>query len=269
MSRMFIYRILQTICFISLIACIDNVENTESKSTTGNVTLPEPQSSARQEDSIYTWSEGLCEYKGTLDPSKYSKDELENTWNLTLGGQGLGDVINYFSDEHYVPTSINTVNSQYKKALASLTELKIVKNNKYWKDLRRQRILELNDEYKLKTITIEAYTNPSVLLKNDFTDSCLFYASALASGDTASIFSAWRQLHSENLKRNGAPEILEEKFLARFNSPDKLKYAKSDLMGSGWWNCANHQILHLENDGKWAREFAKLFIKVQEECDED
>ncbi|MES2593646.1 MAG: hypothetical protein V4608_17310 [Bacteroidota bacterium] len=221
-------------------------------------------------DSVFVWSEGMCEMTGTFNPSQYTVEELNNTWSLTSGGSSLGDVINYFDSESFQPPGFDTINAQYNRTLTNLKELKLVtRGSKYWEQLRQQRILELEDEYKLKKITIEAYQNPSILLKNDFTDSCLLYASALASTDTSTIFSAWRQLHSEQLKHNGAPDVLEKKFQDMFDSPDKLKYAKSALMGIGWWNCANHQILHIENDGKMAEEFAKLFLKVQTECDEE
>lgn len=221
-------------------------------------------------DSVFVWNNGLCEMKGIFNPSEYSKEELDNTWSLTSGGLWLGDVINYFNNKSFQPTSIDTINDQYNKALTSLKDLKLVtKNSKYWEGLRHQRVIELNDEYKLKKITIEAYHNPLILLKNDFTDSCLFYASALASNDTSIIFSAWRQLHSDQLKKSGAPETAEKKFLDMFNSPERLQYAKNELMDYGWWNCANHQILHIVNNGEMAEEFEKIFLKVQKKCEEE
>jgi hypothetical protein len=221
-------------------------------------------------DSVFFWSEGMCAMTGTFNPSHYTVKELDNTWSLTSKGGSLGDVINYFDNESFQPVSLDTLNAQYNRTLKNLKELKLVtKGSKYWNQLKQQRIKELEDEYKLKRIVIEAYQNPSVLLNNDFTDSCLLYASALASNDTSIIFSAWRQLHNDQLKHNGAPDLLEKRFQDKFDSPDKLKHAKSALMGYGWWNCANRQILHVENDGKMAVEFEKLFLKVQMECDEE
>jgi hypothetical protein len=59
-----------------------------------------------------------------------------------------------------------------------------------------------------------------------------------------------------------------EKYNEKYNSKDRLIYAKIELMTYGWWNCSNSQIKRINNDGTMEKEFNKLFIHIETECDE-
>jgi hypothetical protein len=54
-------------------------------------------------------------------------------------------------------------------------------------------------------------------------------------------------------------------------SPDRLKFARVEVMSFGWWNCANEFIKYDQGDNGPAREreFRKLFMRVRNlGCDE-
>ena len=129
-------------------------------------------------------------------------------------------------------------------------------------------LAELEGSYQLRKITIEAYKDPQVLLNNQFTNYCKQYAEALSSNDSTKRLSTWKKLAEEQKEKNGNPEFFMKNFQEKFNSANKLVYAKIELMAFGWWNCANHQIPHIDRDGGMEEEFNKLFTNIKSACDE-
>ena len=69
-------------------------------------------------------------------------------------------------------------------------------------------------------------------------------------------------------KKNGAPDVFWKRHNKLLTSDDKLLYAKLDLLGYGWNNCANNYVFHTDTSLEYENEFEKLFIKVTSECDE-
>jgi hypothetical protein len=71
------------------------------------------------------------------------------------------------------------------------------------------------------------------------------------------------------LKNSGSPEIAKKEFEEQFNSPEKFQYAQVEVMGFGWWNCANALIDRADKSAENEREFKKLFKRTRTvECDE-
>ncbi len=72
----------------------------------------------------------------------------------------------------------------------------------------------------------------------------------------------------DSRSKNSSPARLKGIFDQQNSSPDRLKYARVEVMRFGWWNCAIQEIPLVEHDERAVEEFNKLFINVKEECDE-
>ena len=53
-----------------------------------------------------------------------------------------------------------------------------------------------------------------------------------------------------------------ERYNEKYNSKDRLIHAKIELMTFGWWNCANHEIKRVNEDGTTEEEFNEKFLKL-------
>ncbi len=244
-----------------ILSCVEkdknkNVENKVALSNNSNTTA------------VFKWTTELCENEGTYNAKMYSEVELKNTYDLwfTFSGIALETDSNAFRIEDIEKLSINELTSEYidKKALYNR---KIV-STPFWNKIKAERLQELEDEYELKKITIEAYSNPEVLLNNKYSKYCSEYAQVLSSNDTIELLKSWRNLIEKQVSKNGSPEKFMERYNEKYNSKDRLIYAKIELMNFGWWNCGNHEIKRVNQDGTTEEEFNKLFLHVKTECDE-
>lgn len=242
-----------------IFSCVNKDKNVERK-----IAL----SKNSETTAVFKWTTELCENTGTYNPKKYSEVQLKNTYDLwfTFSGVALETNSNAHFIEDIKKLNIYKLMSEYidKKALYNR---KIV-STPFWNKLKAEKLQELEDEYELKKITIEAYSNPLILLNNKYSKYCSEYAEVLSSNDTIELLKSWRNL-IENLKsKNGAPEKFMEKYNEKYNSKDRLVYAKIELMTYGWWNCCNSKIKRVDDYGSMGKEFNKLFIQIKTECDE-
>jgi hypothetical protein len=94
------------------------------------------------------------------------------------------------------------------------------------------------------------------------------YAEPLRTGGEP-LLVAWRKVNEDSRARNADPDRLRRIFDEQNASPDRLKFARVEVMMFGWWNCANALIPYVEQDGTPEREFRKLFVRVRTiRCDE-
>lgn len=217
---------------------------------------------------VFIWKTELCENTGTYDSKKYSKEQLKNTYDLWFTFSGIALETN--SNAHFIEEinqlSVSKLTSEY---LTKKTDYnREIIPSPFWNKIKIERLQELEDEYELKKITIEAYTKPSILLNNRFSKYCDEYAQVLSSNDTIKLLKAWKNLVEKRRSENGASEKFMEKYREKYNSKDRLTYAKIELMTFGWWNCGNSTIKRLNDDGSMEKEFNKIFINIKTECDE-
>lgn len=247
------------IALFVILSCADKDKNSENTITS----TPKSDTTA-----VFKWTTELCENTGTYNPKKYSEVQLQNTYDLWFTFSGIALETN--SNAHYLE-DIDKLSSD--KLLSEYIEKKALYNRKtvstpFWNKLKAARLQELEDEYQLKKITIEAYSNPSVLLNNKYSKYCSEYAQVLSSNDTIELLQSWQNLLEKQKITNGAPEKLIERFNEKYNSKERLTYAKIELMTYGWWNCGNSQIKRVNDDGTMEKEFNKLFLQIKTECDE-
>ncbi len=215
----------------------------------------------------YSWITEACEYTGEYNPQVTSKEQLDNTYELWFGSSLLNTDATVFEPEDIKKLNTDTLTQEYSNMMNKYKTMKIV-SIPFWEKLKEKHIQELQEEYKLKKITIEAYSNPSILIKNEYTQYCTDYAKILASNKPDEMLKAWKKLAEEQKLKNGSPDEFMKEFYIKYNSKDKLLYAKVELMAFGWWNCANEHITRTSRDSTDEQEFQKLFKNIKSQCDE-
>ena len=216
---------------------------------------------------ILEWNTLNCNKKGTFNPNIYSKEVLKNTYDLLslYYSLPLKYEVTLLRPEQIKNLNIDSLTLEYKTKITRLKNMKIVPG-KEWENLRKQKIIEMDDEFELKRITLLAYSDPNILIGNRFAKNCNKYADGLASNDTTTLLTLWKELEVELSKKNGDAERHLVLFNEKYNSADKLLFAKSDLMTFGWWNCANDNLRRMNTEDKMESEFNKLFIKMDSIC---
>jgi hypothetical protein len=217
---------------------------------------------------IFKWNDEMCLYEGGFDSSKYTSEQLDNTYRLWFSSDFILETESTaWTIEDVKKLSIDELNNEFEQKHNALKNLNVV-NVKYWKNLKEKQLKELEQVYHLKKVTILAYRNPSVLKDYALADSCLNkYYPALHDGGEK-LLQAWKTLNEEKRKSNANPERLKGVFMTQYASPDKYKYARLEIMSFGWWNCANISIAYVNHDNE-AEMFKKLFVKItKEECED-
>lgn len=218
----------------------------------------------------FTWSEPMCEFTATYDQSKYPKKQIEDTRKLIDFGMGLPLQTDQsvFDIEDLGSLDVNALDEEYKEVLRMLEELTPV-NNEYFRELKERHIRTLKASYRLKRITLLAHTDAKVLKEASDLEACFvkWGKAVIAGGDE--LTGAWKTLHAEQMERNGRPDMLQARFDQRYGSPERLKWALTEVLNFGWWNCVNESIPYVDNDGTPEEEFRKLFVSIdKEECEE-
>ncbi len=218
----------------------------------------------------FSWSDFVCDFKGTYDPAAVTEQQLTDTRALIDFGMGLP-----LETEHTVwdPSEIsrldvNKLDAEYTQVREKLMGLNPVPNE-YFKTLKARHLKVLERSYELKRATLLAHTDGSALEGVKDTEACFtkWGKPVMAGGDP--LLTAWKVLLEEQKTRNASPEGLQTRFNQRYDSPERGKWALIEVLGFGWWNCVNSSIPYVDNDGTTEEEFAKLFVKVESlECDE-
>ncbi|HEX6426687.1 MAG TPA: hypothetical protein VF008_03335 [Niastella sp.] len=255
--------------FITIILVTLTAWSCASRSAKKNENPSTQQPVSDTATSTYVWMTELCENKGTYYIAKYTAEQLQNTYDLwfRFGGVILETDATPFELEDISKLDSDKLTNEYQKQKKYFNQMVIV-NTPYWQKLKEQRIRELEDEYELKKIAIESYSNSAVLNTNRFSKACSDFVSILTSKDTAVLVAFWKSFAEKKSLQNGSPESYMARFYEKFNSKDRLAYAKIDLTTYGWYNCAAEALTYMGRDGKMEAEFNKLFSNIKSECDE-
>lgn len=217
----------------------------------------------------YTWSDAACEYTGNYNPQTYSPELIKNTHELFSIYEGLllENRPSVYKPSDLAKLNLKALTAEYTEKKALLEKLKII-DAPFWNTLKKQTLQQLDEEYEFDKLQIQAFDNPEVLLNNRYSKDCERYVTALNSTDTSVLFATWKSFAEELKAKNGSPEAFMARFNEKYNSPEKLIYAKIDLITFGWGNCANNSTFHVLNDGSAENAFKKLFTNVKQECEE-
>jgi hypothetical protein len=217
----------------------------------------------------FRWGTEQCLFESAYDAKKYTKAQLENTaklFHLDFFPNTIHPSPFKYADVEKL--NVATLDKEYETRVNALKRLNIVKI-KYWETLRQKQLKELGQVYQLSRTTILGYANPARLKDVTFAGTCVRkYVPALSKGGD-DLLAVWRELEGQLLKNSGFPEIAKKEFEEQFNSPEKFQYAQVEVMGFGWWNCANALINREDKPAENEREFKKLFRQTRTvECDE-
>lgn len=209
----------------------------------------------------------LCECTAKFDTTKYTRKELRNTIDSLWWAPNIEYSSTAWKLEDIQKLNVEDLRTECKEKKNKIQTIQFVKNP-FWNKLLAERIQFYESSCRLKEYTIQAYSNPKILLEYELVDStCIYYRDALIAGGDQ-LIDAWFILHEKQKKNNGSPENLQRRFDTKYYSDNRLEYARMEIMTFGWWNNANHLLPHINPNYRYDEEFEKLFINVVCECDE-
>lgn len=226
--------------------------------------------SAAAQTATFEWSDHLCEYAGTYDTKRYTRAEIEGTAKLyAMSGIPLAFRATVWNHADIGNLDTGELDRECKEKRAELVNLKLVKSE-YWEQVRAAKLKELDEVYRLSSVTARAYREPALLRTYEGAGECKqrFAEPIIAGGE--SLIKAWETVNLASRAANADPDRLKREFEQQKASTDRLKFALVETMSFGWWNCANNEIPYPEPDHEQhEREFKKLFTKVKDlGCDE-
>ncbi len=220
----------------------------------------------------FKWEGEICTFTGSYDARKYTEAKLRDTLELiSPNGPDLEGWATVWTYDEIERLDIEALDRSYIEARAAIEKLDIV-DTPYWRSVRRNRLEALEQDYRLRRVTMLAYKRPSVLAEYPAAEACKKkYADPIEAGGDA-LLKVWREVNLESQSRNADPARLQRRFDEEYRSPDRLKYALVETMAFGWWNCANADMRDGPAFGtdhvELSEAFRKLFSNVREECDE-
>jgi len=245
--------------------------------------IGQKQSTAVQNDSIknknenlrtYTWDDELCHYTCKYDSTIVSYRQLRNSYDLGFqtGRFEIRTQNAVFVIGDIEKLNVDSLDNEFKIKINDLKSLEVI-NTKYWLNLKQKKILELTKVYELTRLEILGYAHPDVLNYKGCPTECEKYIVGLVKGGDE-LLKVWLAFHEEFIKQqkkvsssDETIEFLNKEFYKKYNSLDKLEYAKIDLISFGWWNAVNHTISRVNTDN-FETEYKKNFTEIKEECDE-
>jgi len=215
----------------------------------------------------FKYDTDFCSCVGVFDSTKYTRPQLQNTLSYLWNSPYIQTSATARTIEEANKLSIDKLNAECSKRLQELNSMDFI-NNTFWTQVKNDRIKEIENTCILRQYTLVAWNNPDTLLSYNIVDStCIYYRDALINGGQEMI-QAWIYLNEIMKSKNGDPERVQRIFEEKLSSGNKSECARLELLTFGWWNNANHLILHVDATGEFETEFKKLFTKVKCECDE-
>ncbi len=227
------------------------------------------QTAAFAQTKKFRWTTDFCEFESIYDAKKYTEAQLKDTLKLfAVGNYRIETDATVWKYEEIQNLSVAALDKEYESKSTELKKLSIVKSA-YWESLRVRKLKELKQVYELSRLTMLGYNEPAKLKEAAFAEACVVkFANPLINGG-GELLAAWQAVNEDSRRKNGDPERVKKIFEAEYDSPDRLKFARVEVMSFGFWNCANVFIDYEEYDGTHEEEFKKLFKQTNTiACDE-
>jgi len=222
----------------------------------------------------YTWDDELCHYTCKYDSTLVSYRQLRNSYDLGYHTDRFEIRTQWtaFNFNDIEKLNVDSLDNEYERKIHDLMTVEVI-NSKYWLNLKQQKIIELKRLHELYRLHMLGYQYPDTLNYKGCPIECKEYIVALVKGGDE-LLKVWCELHKKLIKKqqkiganNETIEYLNKKFDEKYNSIDKLEYAKIDVISSGWWNTVNNTINRVNTDN-FQTEYRKNFTDIKEECDE-
>lgn len=214
----------------------------------------------------FEYNTELCSCKALFDSTRYTRQQLENTHEALYFGSASDMNVYPWDFDEVEEVLLDRLDKEYAEQMRRLRPSKIV-NDRFWQAERQKVIRYVNACRELRKVTILARINPTELRKYKRVNAeCIYYREALIAGGDR-LLKAWRLLNEKQKKKNGAPENVQRVFDSRYHSPDRLEYARREVLTFGWWNAANHLLPHVGQED-YEENFDRLFKDIERDCDE-
>lgn len=256
-----------------IISC-NHQSKKQGESSRDNITEEEEaqiKAEKRQENNLppkpekHTWHYEICNYTGTYDANQYSKEQLENTLKWLIGGQGTITPFSIFSPEDLKRVDKDAVEQEFNETLKNLNSLSYI-NTPYFKEIKQQRIKEIERIKLLSLIQIESYSNPKVLRKDNYSkEQCSESTNALIAGGDKLL--AMRRKMAEKSRDEGNTGAWD-RYIEETKSDNELELARVHVTTFGWWNCVNKSIDRVNPYEAHESGFMALFEDITMECEE-
>ena len=227
---------------------------------------PAPASAPADTLATYAWDTEMCHYTGRYNPRRYVKEALDNAYQLLFGSAMLTTDTSIFQPEDVGTLHLDSLTAEYTRNLRRYRSMRLLPQP-MWRTLQKQAIQELEDDYRAKKLYIEAFADPTVLLSARMPADCRKYVEGLTVHNDSLVLRDW-QRYVEEQKQHIGYDTNSERFTRQFNSPNRLLYAKIDLLTFGWWNCMNNSIRRVQPTEKMGDAFPRLFTNIRIECED-
>jgi hypothetical protein len=263
--------------FSAILLAFPGCRQEQEQKTVSSTTKTETAEKAKPAgDSLarFEFATEACDNTGFYEQDKFTAEQLQHTYNLLMLRYPVFETKEILerpedTNPEKVAQAIKQLDQEYAGLKKKFESAEIVAVP-FWENIKKLRLLELQELYELKKLTLQAHTNPQILANSPFAKACPEYVNALAATDTAGLFRGRRKLLKETQKQNGAPNNLAKRYKEAYHSPDRIFLARKELLEYGWWNCANDQRKYGETENQYplAKEFEKLFVKIKSDCAE-
>lgn len=226
-------------------------------------------SSCKTNDNTFYWNTETSEYKGIFDSKKISKEQIENISRLSSGRHfgcysktGLSDNEGLLDDTEIGKDSLVGIFNEYNLKKKEIEKLEIIPIP-FWQNVKSKKMEEIDDEFELKRIVLEALNNPKVLYNNKFSKICPKYINIANITDEDILLKEWENLfiNVETDKEYGKQHI--KFFLSKYlNSKDRFIKAREEIIIFGYWHHTLEKLCEI-NDIDTSNEFEKLFLDVK------
>ncbi|WP_291720274.1 hypothetical protein [Bernardetia sp.] len=231
--------------------------------TTKNIVLEKSVDANTDQKGIFSWQLGLCEYKGTYDTTKYTREEIQNLFAISTMVIVLQTSCTVSDYKKVNTLSIVDLDKERNDKGAYLSNVATKFPMDYFSILRG-KMNQLEIEYRFKKRAIEAYQNPKVLEHSPV--DCQKYADAIIAQDDRTI-QVCREMIEERVKNGSYPKSLLDNFEKEAKTAQAIKYATTQLLTYGWWNCVT-PVIYKDESEKNYNKFKSIFEDITEECDE-
>lgn len=219
---------------------------------------------------LYSYQTFGCDIKGYFDPSKYKKEEIEDTYRLLypLTWSPFTSLIVFNTIKFDLVRSnskqlLQQTETEYLERKKELEKLKPI-NLPVWKKQHEEAVELLENEYQLKKTILMGYADPQTLLNSKFYNTCKEYGDAMTTRDKEKMYLTWKTLFEGKEADSGTLKA----FNLKWNDPRKDDYAMIDLMNA-FNNCASQSFRpKTEEDHSLLKTFEQVFVKVKRNCDE-
>ena len=224
-------------------------------------------------DNEVVWFTETDQFTGTFNPKLYTKKQIEDTEKLCVGHFGSYNKTGLHESEGVLDateirtkTALDILNDRNENK-TKIENLALIQQ-KFWIELKDKKLKEVEDEFRLQEIVLKAYTNPTVLLDNEFAKLCPEFVAIANTSDTTKLLESWERLFEG--KEYGDKNI--HNFYTKYKTQvDRYLNARADIITFGYWHCTCEKLAisngnnSLEELNKLVEEFNKLFVEIKQE----